>query len=367
MTCIDQQDVAGLNYLLYQSENPKIKAHVIKASLQKFNLAIIPAIGQREEVSSITRRNKAIAGINGSNYRKGGRYNGNRLNLLKINSDIYTDLNLKRGCLAFNATTKACVIDVMKITSSLHIDGTDYPVDRINQPRQKKECVLYNTQAKKSLLYFEPGYEVVVENNKIIALGTQDSTKIPKNGFIYQIDYSADNIMNFRVGMDVILNNSLELSSKNHTYPLTDFDFILGGAGLLVKDGYLWHRNLYEEFSQGNPIVHMGDEVAANLHDKNYQHAFIEERHPRSAVGIDENNTVYLVVIDGRQNASEGMSLEELATFMKQLGCSSALNLGGGGCSTMVINDNVVNLPSQNIERPVSEALCLVAVLTQTS
>jgi exopolysaccharide biosynthesis protein len=73
-----------------------------------------------------------------------------------------------------------------------------------------------------------------------------------------------------------------------------------------------------------------------------------------------------VVVVDGRQEHSQGLSLQELALFMQQLGCVDALNIGGGGCTTLCIDGKLINSPSADMltkaigqERPVSEALCL--------
>lgn len=67
--------------------------------------------------------------------------------------------------------------------------------------------------------------------------------------------------------------------------------------------------------------------------------AFNVELHPRTAVGVDERGrTLWLVVVDGRQkNYSEGATLKELAALMVHLGAWRALNLDGGGSSTLVI------------------------------
>jgi exopolysaccharide biosynthesis protein len=65
-----------------------------------------------------------------------------------------------------------------------------------------------------------------------------------------------------------------------------------------------------------------------------------------------------MVCVDGGQpNTSSGMTLTELADFMKSLGCESALNLDGGGSTTMVIRNRAVNRPSDGQERNISSAL----------
>ncbi len=68
-----------------------------------------------------------------------------------------------------------------------------------------------------------------------------------------------------------------------------------------------------------------------------------------------------LVTVDGRQRDSVGMTIEELAALMRELGCREAINFDGGGSTTMVIRNRIVNHPSDLIgERPVSDALLLV-------
>lgn len=67
---------------------------------------------------------------------------------------------------------------------------------------------------------------------------------------------------------------------------------------------------------------------------------------PRTAIGIKSDGTYLFVVSDGRTDESEGLLLLELAQFMQSLGAETAYNLDGGGSSTMVFNDSVVNTPT---------------------
>ena len=75
---------------------------------------------------------------------------------------------------------------------------------------------------------------------------------------------------------------------------------------------------------------------------------FWKDRHPRTAIGIDhKNNYLYMVVVDGRQpDYSIGMKLKELGKYLKKLGCDEALNFDGGGSSSMILNDVLMNQPS---------------------
>lgn len=86
-------------------------------------------------------------------------------------------------------------------------------------------------------------------------------------------------------------------------------------------------------------------------------------RHPRTAIGFTgDTSRVYLVTVDGRSERSRGMTLSELASFLKhRFRVWHALNLDGGGSTTMVINGEVINNPSDpGGERAVGNALLIV-------
>ena len=77
--------------------------------------------------------------------------------------------------------------------------------------------------------------------------------------------------------------------------------------------------------------------------------SFNSNRHPRTSVGIRPNGKVIMLVVDGRNANSAGMSLFELAKIMAWLGCASAINFDGGGSSTLWVKQKgVINYPSDN-------------------
>jgi hypothetical protein len=89
--------------------------------------------------------------------------------------------------------------------------------------------------------------------------------------------------------------------------------------------------------------------------------SFFCGRNPRTAIGWTSNGRVLLVVIDGRQPRwSVGASLRELARIMRDLGAVQAMNLDGGGSSTMVVEGEVVNRPSDGRQRNVTTAVLVL-------
>lgn len=76
---------------------------------------------------------------------------------------------------------------------------------------------------------------------------------------------------------------------------------------------------------------------------------FNSNRHPRTAMAVQKNHKLILMVVDGRNSKAHGMSLTELARVMKWLGAKDAMNLDGGGSSTLYIKGKgIVNYPSDN-------------------
>jgi phosphodiester glycosidase len=88
---------------------------------------------------------------------------------------------------------------------------------------------------------------------------------------------------------------------------------------------------------------------------------FSVTRHPRTAVGFSRDSArLYLVTVDGRSESSSGMSLAELASLMQSLGAFQALNLDGGGSTTLVLRGRLANHPSDSTgERAVGNALLI--------
>lgn len=122
----------------------------------------------------------------------------------------------------------------------------------------------------------------------------------------------------------------------------------------------------------GGPRLVRDGEISIEYEQEGLGRKFVDERHPRTAIGYAENQELlFLVTVDGRQPGySEGMTLPELADFLcakladfthSSANAYQALNLDGGGSTTMVIHRQVVNRPSDETgERPVANALLVV-------
>jgi hypothetical protein len=111
----------------------------------------------------------------------------------------------------------------------------------------------------------------------------------------------------------------------------------VSGAGLLLLDGRELNEWADEKITAG----------------------FDTTRHPRTLIGVDADEAIWLVTVDGRQPAlSLGMTFAELKALARRLGLRSALNLDGGGSTTMVVRGFIVNHPSDETgPRKVGDAL----------
>lgn len=97
----------------------------------------------------------------------------------------------------------------------------------------------------------------------------------------------------------------------------------VGGGPVLLKNGEITLDYLAEGFGKSHDL-----------------------RHPRTAVGYKEDGTLLLMVVDGRQEASVGVTLEELAQLLQEREAYEAVNLDGGGSSTFVAKNEVINVPT---------------------
>src|SRR6185503_11032651 len=104
----------------------------------------------------------------------------------------------------------------------------------------------------------------------------------------------------------------------------------------------------------GRPLL-VRSGVASAQFDCNDAVTLACQRAPRSAVGVDQaGNTMWLVVVDGWQSGSLGMTAAELATFLQARGAYMAMALDGGSSSALVMDGVLASSPSDGVERSVA-------------
>ncbi len=179
-------------------------------------------------------------------------------------------------------------------------------VYRLNKPMELYGALLMYTADYNDGCSPAPGdgvVEMIVEDDVVIGFNrTKTPVKIPENGYVLEIS-EMDPFLSghFKEGDTVKIETYITPTLENLT-------MAFGGGSLLLKDGQ---------------IVKFTNNAAGN--------------NPRSAVGTDKSGTkIYLMAVDGRQTKSRGVSQTELAELMKEIGCTEAMNLDGGGSSYMV-------------------------------
>lgn len=181
--------------------------------------------------------------------------------------------------------------------------------------------------------------DMAEENNAVLAIngdyyGARQSGYVIRNGVVYRNQGSN--------GEDMVISKDGTLSFISESDTTTDS---------------LIQKQAWQVLSFGPVLVENG-EVAVTEND---EVGMAMASNPRTAIGTIAKNHYLFVVSDGRTSESAGLSLYELANFMKSLGATNVYNLDGGGSSTMVFQGEVVNNPTTNgnkiSERAVSDIL----------
>ena len=181
--------------------------------------------------------------------------------------------------------------------------------------------------------------DIASENNAILAIngdyyGARQSGYVIRNGSLYR------NSSGNRDALAIMKNGEFKFVSEGET-----------SAETLLQNGAL------QVFSFG-PVLLEDGSISVT---ENEEVGMAMASNPRTAIGYLGKNHYVFLVSDGRTSESAGLSLYELASFMKSLGVSDAYNLDGGGSSTMVFKGEVINTPTTNgnssEERAVSDIL----------
>lgn len=185
--------------------------------------------------------------------------------------------------------------------------------------------------------------QIAQDNNAIFAINGDyygfrtDGIEI-RNGVIYR-DIPA------RTGLAFYKDGTVKIYDETQT-----------SAAKLLSEG-VWNTLSF------GPTLIQNSVVATNLThvevDTNFGNHSIQGNNPRTGVGIIDANHFVFVVVDGRSPGySRGASLTEFAQIFKDLGCTDAYNIDGGGSSTMYFMGRVVNNPlGKNQERGTSDIL----------
>jgi exopolysaccharide biosynthesis protein len=147
----------------------------------------------------------------------------------------------------------------------------------------------------------------------------------------------------------IISGNTLDKNKSRARHQQAALVITNGKLSLVKWDG----SEDWEEKIKAEEVLLTGPMLTFNNQEQQLDTSeFSNLRHPRSSIGIKPNGKIILLTVDGRNMNSAGMSLPELAKTMRWLGCTSSINLDGGGSTTLWIknfeNNGIVNYPTDN-------------------
>ena len=167
-----------------------------------------------------------------------------------------------------------------------------------------------------------------------------------------------------RGAFGIFYDNSVDISwasTKNDSIFYWNFPFNnRPGKPASINYSFSEFWNVKEAMHAG-PILIRNKNIKVTSEEEVFFNTPVDGVQPRSAIGYNKNGDIIMMVIDGRQVDSRGVYLEELAMLMKQFDCEEALNLDGGGSSSLVVNGKLVNNPlGLNSEREVMSFIAVV-------
>ena len=301
----------------------------------------------REKVSDIVKRNRnknITIGINADFFYPDGDIVNNQIS----EGEFVKGIKSNRSQIAFTFSNEP-FINIFSFSGKLILkDNKEISIDALNQKRGFDSIVIYNKYWGNSTNTGGSGIEYVfipidstIANKPfraVIKSILDSNATITNNQYVLS---ASDNKKNTTLS-SLQINDTI-LISLNIQPDINNVKELVGGLPQIIKDGI--------------NIAH-SEALKEGANEK-----FSITRHPRTAIGYNKDKTkLYLITVDGRQKCSAGMTLNELSEFMLFIGCYNALNLDGGGSTTLVINDKIINYPSDLTgERPVGNALLIIS------
>lgn len=185
--------------------------------------------------------------------------------------------------------------------------------------------------------------DIAESKNAILAIngdyyGARNSGYVFRNGILYRSSVASNS------QEDLLINSDGTFTIMNENQ---------------ISEEILEENNVLQVYSFGPALIN-DYEIAVSL---NEEVGKAKASNPRTAICEIEPLHYLFVVSDGRTDESEGLSLYELASFLKDFDVKVAYNLDGGGSSTMVFNNQLINNPTTSgksiKERSVSDAICI--------
>jgi len=353
---------AGLEYQKFTTKLGQI-VHVMKVDPQKIKVMSVYAKDNgieeartRLTVKDLAKRYHAIAALNGGFFHGGPFRDGLPAGILKSQNRWIGITKNNRAAIGWSQNGKIILIDKLKNHIKLYLNHHLFPVHGLNQPASANKAILYNDAFGPKADAIANGIDVVFQNDRIIDIRTSNKTSIPQGGYVYVL---GPDVTDARLSTETlkkylkpgtVAKLSIEVIpvfSKEKQKTWEQLDNIIGGIPLLIQNGKM-------------VSYHQGEKFGKN---------FSIKRHARTSAGILKNgHFIFAVAEQSAMSGSPGMSIKELQNFLLAQGVTQAINLDGGGSSTLYVNNKVINNPQGDVdedlglrvERPVSDAIVMI-------
>lgn len=316
--------------------------HVLILDPARTRLSLVRAYDRgvgTETTSAMARRRGALAATNGGYFRTDGPYRGEPGGFFLAAGKVLSEPSRRRPGLAVSnkgPRTRLAVVDVEFRAEVVASKSARRGIDGVNRPRLDNELILFTPEFDRTTLTGPEGIEAVVDKGRVTAVReARGDAPIPRGGWVVSGHGAAAAWLkaHVRLGGRLETRTDVRLAPK----PVFTPEFVIGGGPRLVRSG--------RPAAAADPGI--------------YGPGFSDARHPRTAVGFRSDGRVILVAVDGRQpERSVGMTIAELTALLIELGAVEAINMDGGGSTTLVVRGRVVNSPSDLTgERAVGDAL----------
>jgi hypothetical protein len=297
-----------------------------------------------ETTADLAERHGAVAAVNGGFFLMTGLLAGDSQGTLVMDGTLLSEPDRGRATVGFysaDGVTRA-VVGRLSFRGEIRFgDGAAVPIDGINRSRETSEIILFTPEFHRTTLTPPGGAEIIVENGQVAEVRNDSgSSEIPPTGVVVSVGSERfEQIQpHLQPGAPVAVDTKL--------------------ISLLPDPEGEWERA--EGIASAGPLLLWKGKRIEEPEKESISEVFCLARHPRTAAGVRADGTLVFVTVDGRQpEASVGMSIPELTDLMLELGCVSAMNLDGGGSTTMVINGQIVNSPSGSSPRRNADAILL--------
>lgn len=319
-----------------------------------------------EDVYSCVTRHGAKAGFNGGFFYEGHGKNGiprlaflNKYNIFAINSDQDSIYKTKDNKIKFG-----------KIKIELFLTSEEknkVKIDSINNPVETGTKI-FTTNYWMSTLTNPGTTEIIVRRGFIHDINQNGNNRIPLTGFIISTtEDGAKELAKFE--NDHKMHHEILITSDSEKIDQNEIEWLISGSDFLIKDSKIPEKisskkdesSFRDEPHGRTAICQLSEEnFAVIVSDHNpalsaYDLSLKEMITPLKSEGLDREKALAMPTgkllemfnkTQKNKKHSIGMKLPEFAEYLKSIGCINAINMDGGGSSTLVVDNEIVNNPT---------------------